>query len=62
MLGLGDFDRVLMINLGLAQQAMYCLMITPFLHFFFCYLMTITFKFGLIGAALSGIITNTIVF
>jgi hypothetical protein len=57
-MGIIDFDRVIMINLDLAMEAMYCQIITPFLHFTICYIVTIHFGFGIIGAGLSGVITN----
>ena len=62
VLGLIDFDRVLMINIGLSLEAMYCQIATPFLHFMFCYLITIHFQFGIVGAGFSGVITNLLIF
>jgi len=61
LLGIIDFDRVLMINLGLAMEAMYLQILAPFLHFGLCYTIAITFEGGVVGAALSGTITNTFI-
>ena len=47
-----DFDRVIMINLDLAMEAMYYQIITPFLHFTTCYIATIHFGLGIIGTGL----------
>jgi len=50
-----------MINFGLAMEAMYLQIISPFLHFGVCYYITIKLEYGIIGAALSGTITNTLI-
>jgi len=47
ILGFIDFDRVLMINLGMAMEAMYCQIVTPFLNFAVCYTITIYFDCGI---------------
>ena len=60
-IGLISIDRILLINLGKSNYAMYCQVLQPIIHWPICKYLTVTLDYGVIGAGLSGVISNFII-
>ena len=62
MMAMIDIDRILLINLDKAYQAMFSQLVTPFIYIFFAYIYVLHMKLGTTGVALTYFSTNTLIF
>ena len=60
--GLLDIDRNFIMCFGMPEIALKCQLFSPVIHLVICYTMVILLEFGVIGAAFSLFLTNTIIF
>ena len=62
MQGLTDCDRNLLASIDMADKAMVCQIIAPFIHAAGCYYLTISCDYGVAGTGFASFITSEVIF